>query len=896
MKLHSIELENWRKHERKEINFDETATVIFGPNETGKSTILEALSMGLFDRHDSGAQEIRKIMPISAIGGVPSTVRIKFSVGGDTYFVVKTFNYNTGTKLYQIRDGSQTLIAQDKTADRRIIDLLEAELQSRRASDPSKWGAFYWLWTLQDKRELPKEGDPTRALHLEKAEGKILVTPKFLNVKESFEWVYSEYYTAKGKDRSRSPLLEVKNELDELDLEKRRLNLRISTVEQYKQDLEEKLKSLPNLEEALEKSRNELKKAIEESQDFVKIEAELDVSRSKINELKIKVSEAENALCQLKGAAKKIEDLRFTESTVRNALTEVEVKYQGFESKINDFNKKIEKKSSKLSKIDELLSDARILYTKKGNQAKIKDLENKIKHIVDLEEKIKELRSHEVKLFISEEELLDLEKSFVTLNIYRDRLLESGLFIERRAGVKDNLSVIVDGVILEDSDTSATGVEEVKVYYEELGEVSIRANLQKAQDIKSDIEIIEKKIANSLENNNVSSIKELRQIYNENNRITIEIQSLSAERKGIDERSKDILSIELDSLNENAKRYEDYERSEFVIDNNPTDVDLGVLVNQREEQREQASDALESLRESRDEVRDEYDQKREERAKISAQHESITEQISEALTAQQDLIRRFGSEEIQAGILEEEQGKLREEVEKESEIQIRYKEYEEGPLATIKRLETTIENQEKLLQIHRASVEQLRGQIIESSFDGAYSQLSRVESRMETLSERFENETVKAESIMLLKQVIEEKYQSTLKSVTEPIKNDVETYIAYVTGNLHEEIELNDNLFPVKLGERGFEELALDYDDASSGLREILGLCVRLAVAKHLCTEEPQCLVLDDPFVHVSSNRSGKMIELINKVVEDTGLQVIILTHRPVEFAGFSGSLVNIEA
>ena len=118
--------------------------------------------------------------------------------------------------------------------------------------------------------------------------------------------------------------------------------------------------------------------------------------------------------------------------------------------------------------------------------------------------------------------------------------------------------------------------------------------------------------------------------------------------------------------------------------------------------------------------------------------------------------------------------------------------------------------------------------------------------------------------------------------------------LSYVTGFLHEEVELNEYLFPIRLGERGIEEISLEFSDGSSGLKEILAICVRLAVAKHLSERDCQCLVLDDPFVHVSSDRSNNMIELINDAIRDYGLQVIILTHRPMEFAGFEGKMVDI--
>ena len=129
-----------------------------------------------------------------------------------------------------------------------------------------------------------------------------------------------------------------------------------------------------------------------------------------------------------------------------------------------------------------------------------------------------------------------------------------------------------------------------------------------------------------------------------------------------------------------------------------------------------------------------------------------------------------------------------------------------------------------------------------------------------------------------------------------PIQDEVKRSLSYVTGFLHEDVELNEYLFPIRLGERGIEDISLVFNDGSSGLKEVLALCVRLAVAKHLSEKEPQCLILDDPFVHVSSDRSNRMIELINEAIAEYGLQVIILTHRQMEFAGFAGAMVDIQS
>jgi uncharacterized protein YihD (DUF1040 family) len=46
----------------------------------------------------------------------------------------------------------------------------------------------------------------------------------------------------------------------------------------------------------------------------------------------------------------------------------------------------------------------------------------------------------------------------------------------------------------------------------------------------------------------------------------------------------------------------------------------------------------------------------------------------------------------------------------------------------------------------------------------------------------------------------------------------------------------------------------------------------------------------------VSLDRSNKIIELLNEAMKEYSLQVIVFTHRPMEFAGFSGKMVDIQS
>jgi len=181
--------------------------------------------------------------------------------------------------------------------------------------------------------------------------------------------------------------------------------------------------------------------------------------------------------------------------------------------------------------------------------------------------------------------------------------------------------------------------------------------------------------------------------------------------------------------------------------------------------------------------------------------------------------------------------------------------------------------------------------------DGTYSKLSETHSKLEILKERLENEQIRAESYKLLVETLQKEHIAIMSAVISPIKEEVKKSLVYITGSLHENLELNEDLLPTELSENWFDEgSSLKFDDSSSGLKEVLVFCVRLAVAKHLSERDSQCLVLDDPFVHVSQDRLNKIIELINEAIKDWNLQIVVFTHRQMELSGFKGNMVNIQS
>ncbi|MGQ9847557.1 MAG: ATP-binding protein, partial [Bacteroidales bacterium] len=608
------------------------------------------------------------------------------------------------------------------------------------------------------------------------------------------------------------------------------------------------------------------------------------------------VRDAENALMELKNSVKEIENLQKKEKEARENFSRLEALCEQLDKCLQEKMGEVEEKAMKIRECEELTRDARILWAKSDTLKKIKELNKKIKRIKDIDEKIENLRKKENPIFPTNKEIEKLIRSQTQIEALKENLKARGLAVSITPGEKGTFKVEVDGKRIKDGTFSAIGTESVSIGAPGLGKVIVKARLEQAHDAKVDIELLEKSIKGALRKYAVNSIDELKELSRTQNEIKQKIKELDAERRGIDERQANEITLELKKLKEKYEEYKEIERTPNAIKLNPTDVDLGELINRREKEEGETRRALDKARAERDKANKELTEKRAELAGARAELKRFSDELDKARTREREIIRQYGSIENQEKILTTAKANYDKRKTEYEKIKQRYEELEKGPINRIKRLEKEIENQEEVIKQQRTSIDQLKGWISKASLDGSYSELAETDSRIEILGERLEKEQIRAESYKLLKETLDQQYRSALAAVVGPIQGEVKRSLSYVTGFLHEDVELNEYLFPTRLGEQGFENILLEFKDASSGLKEVLALCVRLAVAKHLSGRDSQCLVLDDPFVHVSSDRSNKMIELINDAIKEYKLQVIVFTHRPMEFAGLTGKMVDIQS
>ncbi|MBN2546745.1 MAG: AAA family ATPase [Spirochaetes bacterium] len=122
MIINTIELNNWRKINQLKLDFAEGINVLYGKNEIGKSTIIEAVRFAFFEKSESDRMEVKKT--ISWNTKVKSNVKLKFTAkDNNVYLIDKTFPKGNA-ELYLIKKQIKKKISEGKNVNEDILKIL----------------------------------------------------------------------------------------------------------------------------------------------------------------------------------------------------------------------------------------------------------------------------------------------------------------------------------------------------------------------------------------------------------------------------------------------------------------------------------------------------------------------------------------------------------------------------------------------------------------------------------------------------------------------------------------------------------------------------------------------------------------------------------------------------
>ena len=145
MLIHRVTVKNYRVHRHLDLDLDRGLNLLGGPNEAGKSTLMEAAHRGLFLRASFTGQLRDQMLP-RAGGGHPE-VTLEFEAEGESWILHKVFSGQNGITTLTRRGGHSL---RGDAAEVRLGELLGGEPSAggRGAANelPERWRH---LWVRQ---------------------------------------------------------------------------------------------------------------------------------------------------------------------------------------------------------------------------------------------------------------------------------------------------------------------------------------------------------------------------------------------------------------------------------------------------------------------------------------------------------------------------------------------------------------------------------------------------------------------------------------------------------------------------------------------------------------------------------------------------------------------------
>jgi DNA repair exonuclease SbcCD ATPase subunit len=894
VKLLKLTVRNYRVHKERVIEFDPRTTLIGGPNESGKSTLVEAAHRVLFLRA-KGGKPIHKCMKSNLHEGDPE-VELEFACRGKLYHLKKVFGSKGSSVLTEVGGSSWQDVDQVEEELRRILGL-DVDGKAKQG----QWGHL-WAWQgevdadplamADSKRDdliqlLQKEGAAVVMMSEEDTNAASHFASEVLEqfIKSGEPKAGSEWSNARKEDdaaqsdlsESNEVLAKLEQAISDFDAAERTIRENTENLEKLrkaKSELKDRGKSMEVAKKNLGDSEDELGEAVRNFDEFKKVDGSIGERRIRVKELELDLKPARDSLNKLIDSLKQAKGDR--DAAVKEKLA-----------------------AEKATAAARVRRDLSLKYLEAFNAlVGVEALAEKCKTARALSNRIDE-RGKELSGLpeMDEEEvqrLSDLKRTIDTTGAELSAVAARIELLEDARGFRldgEPMKLGEEKVVTEDSVISMGDLPVLKI--SPGGGSNLRELQMKLESAK---ELWEGKLrtlgVDSLEA--VVDLKARRDVRLQ------DIQKFEAELRGL---GGEALHQEFKKAGSDyAAMKATLERESEALDDfsPPSDLDQAAEVERL------AADRLEVCLKKEESLRAELETK--ESCVVSAETnleklKSELERGEKSFWEENALLKaaleRHGEDEERTAQLlalegkrEAAQSKFEKSKEKLSELQPDVFE------SDFDRNERALENTAMAKQ-HGETAQALARQ----SFTGDGSadpkaDLETAAARAADKSERLKGVERQAKAKLLLHKLFTEEKRSVANSYVLPLSEKIAGYLQRLYGS--------DTVVTLEMGENAFERYQVyrpshghasyTFDELSKGAREQVAAALRLAIAEVLASEhEDKCLplILDDAFVNADPERTEKLQSMLD-LAACQGLQVVVFSCNPSDYAGLGARTVSL--
>ena len=891
MILRSIVVQGWRCFANPVSvgPFTEGLNVLHAPNAAGKSTLFEAMRLGLLDGHRVTGRDVENLRPWGR--ALAPTVTVAFSHGAAEYRVMKRFLDHPFVELERRENETFVRVAEGDAADQKIREILTRNPPGRGLSRPENRGLAQVLWAPQGDPSFGKlsgdlVADIRTALDVQ------VSGPGSEALEERIDAAYLRFFTSggqykRGKD---APALARLRESLPAAIEAQR-----TAAEQQRlfEDAARRVEDLRARRAQARRDAEALTKSLHQAR------ARAEVYKALASDKAQRVERVRAAEAQHGELRQRIEAIK----AVAKELSDVQQTIVRLRSELPVWVREVEQQEVEAARTKMALEDVR--KTRDANEAarqraeraarylderrRTSDLDNRLRRLAEASETLTHYKRERSRLVAPDANILRAIRKAMKAHDDAQVRLETALITLEIVPENAGVLLVVEGESPGERSLSAGVPAQVKGSPEVVVALPGIARLRAKGPSGSIAEIrVEQK-------NAANKLKTLTEVFG-----TADLEALDAlQDKAIqlDERIA-AAQVQIDTLlaEEPLEQIEmEHTTSAAMIagivadypDWYDADPDAEALRVEADTNKRAFLAALDAAEAARDAAQAALNAASQQRGMVQVRIEAAGKSEG-TLTARLAELTDDGKSEAERekelrGIL------LAWEAARTSleEIDAKLAECGDDLGAAVTTLEKQLQAADDTATKALEQEKREEGRLMHAATQGPYSALARAEEELARLKRESAGEELRLAAIRLLRTTVEESRNAALAAVAAPVEVAATRTLQRIAGN---------RLGPVQLGEAfeprqvmpGATDVPVSIEEMSGGEREQIYLATRLALADVLAKDERQLVVLDDVLVATDAGRLARMI----RILEEAGqrLQVLILTCHPEWYLGLDGA------
>ena len=892
MKLRSLAVNQFKKFTSptRLAGLEDGLNLVVGPNEMGKSTLLDALRAVLFEKYSSRAQPILSLR--NARNDAAPVVELEFELNNGPYRITKRFVRKPYARL-ACPDGRSL---EGDVAEDTLRDLLHFHEPGKTGAKPETLGMWNVLWVQQGQSfgalDLPASARSSLRSALESEVGTVLGGRRGRKLPAVIEGQLGELVTtAQGRPRGAyKDLIERVAALgQELDgLRARRLDL-TQTLDDL-EDVEESLRRLAAGERD-RADREELDQARERHARLAELEARIEAAGV---ERKLGI----NALAEAERAAAERERLRADVETGEAALQTADrdllaarERDQEARSKVDGLRTETRRTEAAARDAEEAVSRRRRVLGTVERHARLRELEQRHGKAEAADGRRREAEQAAAAILLNDHVIEAIRKASQACDTHRSRLDSVATRVVFEMDAAGMSGVKVDDEPLTAERRSVQAVEPVTITIPDRGRITVEPAASDRDQLLRRERDAEAELRAVLEQAGARSVTDAEDQYTRRQKLVEQAQlarqeaEVHAPATDDHEAGAQALAVHVEGLRQVVQR----EMAELDVQELPA--------------RQEAEDALRSAERQADEARSAHDTAR---AALRGPEELLGElqrEIGTLQGGQAETTRRL--EKLQAEVAQAEAARpdesLQADIRKarttlaEREAAIAGLEARRGD-ETVPQLDARIGRLERAIQDRRGKRDVLnerraglrsRVEFAEGAgLDEAIKQQAR---ELELAEEERSRQDREVEVLTLLLSTLRSAERKAMEQYVSPVLKRVRPYLQILFPGADIRIDEKLHIHGV-VRETGYE----DFKRLSKGTQEQVAVLVRLAFAEMLVEQgHPATVVLDDALVFSDDPRMGRIFDILNMAASN--VQVIVFTCREQLFEGLGGRQLTLE-